>query len=227
MKPATESRDGSRLARLARGRPRPPQEVTAEERCDLCGEPVPPEHRHLIDLQSRELRCACRACVVLFDRREAGGSHYRLLPERLLRIEGFRLDEALWAELQVPVEMAFFFHSSAVERVVAFYPSPVGATESQLELAAWERLEHDNPVLATLEPDLEALLVDRARGARRYFLVPVDECYRLVGLIRTRWRGFGGGQEVWGEIEDFFAALGERAEPVAHDEEEQPWQRSE
>jgi hypothetical protein len=222
---AVESRGGSRLARLARGSEpaAPPQ---AEELCEFCGEPIPAEHRHLIDLEKRELKCACRACVILFDRREAGGSHYRLLPERRLRIDGFKLDEEVWAELQIPVEMAFFFHSGAVDRVVAFYPSPMGATESQLELAAWDRLLRENPILTALEPDVEALLVNRARGARQFFLVPVDECYRLVGLIRSRWRGLSGGREVWDEIEAFFTALSERAEPAGYDKEGERWQRS-
>ena len=51
-------------------------------------------------------------------------------------------------------------------RASRFYPSPMGATESLLGLDAWERLEAANPVLGELEPDVEALLVNRARGAR-------------------------------------------------------------
>jgi hypothetical protein len=90
---------------------------------------------------------------------------------------------------------------------MAFYPSPMGATESHLELSAWTELEAANPVLATLEPDVEALLVNRARGARRQWLVPIDDCYRLVAVIRTRWRGFTGGREVWQELERFFEDL--------------------
>ena len=114
--------------------------------------------------------------------------------------------------------MAFFFYSSAVERVVAFYPSPMGATESRLELTAWERLERDNPALATLEHDVEALLVNRARGTRGHWIVPVDDCYRLVAVIRTRWRGFTGGSEVWQEIERFFEGLDRRARTHRQDQ---------
>ena len=55
-------------------------------RCDLCGEPIPPDHRHLIDLRNRELMCACRPCKILFDRGAAGGGHYRLVPERRLAL---------------------------------------------------------------------------------------------------------------------------------------------
>ncbi|MDQ3889479.1 MAG: DUF5947 family protein [Actinomycetota bacterium] len=178
-----------------------------EERCDLCSEPIGPEHRHLLDLERRQILCACRACKILFERREAGGERYRLVPERCLEIADFDLDDARWQSLRIPVDMAFFFTSTAVGRVVAFYPSPMGATESLLELEAWEDLEARNRVLAELEPDVEALLVNRARGAREHWLVPVDRCYALVGLIRMRWKGLAGGEEVWAEIDSFFDDL--------------------
>ena len=183
-----------------------------EERCDLCGEPVPPAHRHLVDLDSRRLVCACRACALLFDRPVAGGGHLRLVPTRRRRLDDFRLDPATWEQLRIPVEMAFFFDSGAAGRVVALYPSPMGATESLLELDAWDDLVAANPVLAVLEPDVEALLVARARGLREHWLVPIDDCYELVGLIRTRWKGFGGGEEVWIEIGRFFEDLPRREE---------------
>jgi hypothetical protein len=62
-------------------------------------------------------------------------------------------------------------------------------------------------VLTELAPDLEALLVSRARGMREHWLVPIDDCYDLVGLIRTHWRGFDGGREVWIAINRFFDDL--------------------
>jgi hypothetical protein len=144
---------------------------------------------------------------VLFDRRAAGGDHYRLVPERRLRIVDFELDEVLWEDLHIPVEMAFFFRSTQAERVVAFYPSPMGATESLLELHAWNRLAAANPVLDQMEEDVEALLVNRLAGAGGHWLVPIDECYSLVGLIRTRWKGLSGGKDVWLEITRFFEQL--------------------
>jgi hypothetical protein len=149
----------------------------------------------------------------LFDRRGAGGGHLRLVPERRLRLDGFELTTAAWERLRIPVDMAFFFRSSRAGRVMALYPGPMGATESLLELESWEELERANPVLTTMEPDVEALLVDRARGSARQWLVPIDDCYQLVGLIRTRWRGFSGGKEVWLEIESFFAELDRSARP--------------
>jgi hypothetical protein len=121
----------------------------------------------------------------------------------------------VWAQLQIPVEMAFFFRDSAAERMMAFYPSPMGATESRLELGAWEAIERANPVLQTLEPDVEALLVNRTHGRPGQWLLPIEDCYRLVAVIRTRWRGFSGGKEVWLEIDRFFDQLDRRARPLA------------
>ena len=179
----------------------------AEERCELCGTPIPAEHRHVADLQARSLLCACRACAILLGRPGAGGGHYRLVPERRLLLEDFRLTDEQWAALQLPVDLAFFFRSTAADRVIALYPSPLGATESQLELDAWDAVADENPVLAELEPDVEALLVNRARGAREAYLVPIDECYALVALIRSRWKGLAGGAEVWHGIDEFFERL--------------------
>jgi hypothetical protein len=110
--------------------------------------------------------------------------------------------------------MAFFFYSTPAERVAAFYPSPMGPTESLLKLSAWEKLEESNPVLKGMERDVEALLVNRSRGAREHFLVPIDECYSLVGLIRMHWKGFSGGREVWEEIDRFFEALRGRSKTI-------------
>jgi len=213
-----DSLASSRLRRLAQSASQ--EREAALERCELCGEVIPADHRHLLDLQSRELMCACQACKILFDRKEAGVGHYRLVPDRRLRIEGFRLEDEDWAALEIPVDMAFFFHSTRDERVSAFYPSPAGPTESLLRLDAWQGIERANPVLLSLDPDVEALLVNRARGARQHFIVPIEDPYRLVALIRSRWRGLTGGQEVWEGIESFFADLAEGARTVANDRQE-------
>jgi hypothetical protein len=198
----------SALARLARR----PAAVDAEpEHCDLCGAVIAPEHRHVLDVATRELRCACRPCSLLFDRPAAAEGRLRLVGDRLLSLPGLVLDDAMWEELRLPVDVAFFFRSSEAGRVLAYYPSPLGPTESLLALEAWEALEAANPVLATMAADVEALLVDRARGARRQWLVPIDACYALVGLIRLHWRGLTGGSEVWRELDRFFDALDEKA----------------
>jgi hypothetical protein len=203
-----------KLAELAQRSRAAPPPAAAEEACELCGEPVEPEHRHVLDLHERRLLCACRACTILFDRKGAGGGHFRLVPDECRLVEDFELDDQLWSRLRLPVDMAFFFRSTPAGRTVAFYPSPLGATESLLELEAWEQLEARNPVLASLEPDVEALLVNRTGERREHWLVPVDRCYALVGLIKTRWKGLAGGQEVWDELAAFFGALHAEAEIV-------------
>lgn len=214
--PRSPSLASPRLRRLVQA-PAPVGDERQQEHCELCGTPVAAEHRHLLDLQTHALMCACRACTVLFDQQAAGGGHYRLIPDRRLRLDHLELSDLEWEQLQIPVDMAFFFHSSAAERVMAFYPSPMGPTESQLELDAWQAIEAANPVLAEMEPDVEALLVNRARGARREWLVPIEDCYRLVAVIRTRWRGFTGGKEVWLELERFFDDLDRRSRSHTQD----------
>ncbi len=189
----------------------------AQERCELCSEPIPPEHRHLLEISTREIMCACRPCSILFDREAASEGKYRLIPDRHLFLEDFEMSDVQWESLRIPVDMAFFFYSTPAERVVAFYPSPMGPTESLLKLSAWEELERCNPVLGGMERDVEALLVNRVRGAREHFLVPIDECYSLVGLIRMHWRGLSGGREVWEEIRQFFEELRERSKTVGRE----------
>jgi hypothetical protein len=179
------------------------------ERCELCGATLTPEHQHLIEPASRRLVCCCDACAVLFSGQ--GSAKYRRVPKRIEFLRAFRMADAQWDSLCIPINLAFLFRSTPAQRVVALYPSPAGATESLLTLEAWEELTNDNPVLAELEPDVEALLVNRVGQAREYYRVPIDECFKLVGVIRVHWRGLSGGTEVWEEIEQFFAGLKERS----------------
>src|SRR5215216_7601418 len=203
-----------RFAQEESGRAAKEAAEAAQEHCDLCSEPILPEHRHLLEVSTREMMCACRPCSILFDSEAASEGKYRLMPDRRLFLEDFEMSDVQWESLRVPVDMAFFFYSTPAERVVAFYPSPVGPTESLLKLGAWAELETHNPVLQEMERDVEALLVNRVRGAREHFLVPMDECYSLVGLIRMHWRGLSGGREVWEKIRRFFEELRERSKSV-------------
>ena len=52
------------------------------------------------------------------------------------------------------------------------------------------------------------------KGERAYFRAPIDACFKLVGLIRTHWRGLSGGTQVWDEVARFFAGLHERSRPL-------------
>jgi hypothetical protein len=184
---------------------------STQESCDLCGEPIATEHRHLLDLTSREMLCACRACAILFDSPAAGRGARRLIPTRYQYLTDFRMTDAQWESLSIPVHMAFFVRNTAAQRVLALYPSPAGPTESLLTLETWEELEQHNTVLRQMEPDVEALLLNRIRDTREYFLAPIDECYKLVGIIRSTWKGLSGGPEVQRQIDQFFALLKEKA----------------
>lgn len=206
--PSANLRPSNALAALRRFvRPR-----AAAERCELCGLALPAEHPHLVELSNQHIACACAACAVLFDNQSA--ARYRRVPRRVRHLADFRLDEAQWAGLTLPVNLAFFFHCSAAGKTLVYYPSPAGPTESPLDLESWAEIARANPVLNEMEPDVEALLVNRIGEAREYYLAPIDECYKLIGLIRANWRGLSGGAEVWAEIGQFFTGLKERATAV-------------
>ena len=183
----------------------------AAERCELCSTALVPEHAHLVEPASRRLLCSCEACALLFSGRE--GAQYRRVPRGIKSLPGFQMSDARWESLHIPINLAFFFHCSPARKVVALYPSPAGPIESLMTLEAWHDLEVDNPTLRDLEPDVEALLVNRVGQAQEYYRVPVDECYKLVGLIRSNWRGLSGGTEVWEEIGQYFLGLKERSSP--------------
>jgi hypothetical protein len=197
--------------------PRSPARA-AGERCEMCAEPIGADHGHVVNVESRALMCTCPACRLLFTHDAAG--RYRAVPDRYLYAPSFRMSAADWDELQIPVRTAFFFRNSALGRTVAFYPSPAGATESLLPLDTWERVLAANPAVADSEPDVEALLIDRGPQGFSCHLVPIDACYRLVGLVRLHWKGFDGGQEAWDAIDGFFAGLRERSQVVPGPEED-------
>jgi hypothetical protein len=166
----------------------------------------------------RRLLCACGACAVLFSGRS--DARYKRVPRQTRLLDDFHLTDAQWDGLRLPINLAFFFYSSPQSKMIACYPSPAGATESLLPLDAWEEVETANPVLAGMEADVEALLVNRVGYARglapaEYFLAPADQCYRLVGLIRIGWKGLSGGAEVWRDIARFFSDLRNEARAPA------------
>jgi hypothetical protein len=193
-----------------------------EERCELCSAPLATAHQHLLDPKKRQIVCACDGCVILFCGQT--GAHYLRVPRRIQRLSGFRMTDLQWESLMIPINLAFFYRDSAANRVLAMYPSPAGATESLLSLESWEEIAAQNKALQRMEPDVEALLVNRidhvrnngqgGGAAAEYFIVPIDECYRLVGIIRMHWHGLSGGTEVWREIHQFFGDLKSRSVSV-------------
>ncbi|WP_432006164.1 DUF5947 family protein [Streptomyces parvus] len=197
------------LAQFTR-RPPPPG-----ERCELCGEPLPDEHRHLVDTTRRSLKCSCPPCHLLFTRPGAGQGRFRAVPDRYLTDPAFTLDGDGWNRLQIPVGLAFFFRNSALDRFAAFYPSPAGATESELDPATWDTVIGTTRLAGLLEDDVEALLLhaERAEPAT-CTLVPIDVAYELVGRMRLHWKGFDGGAEARAALAEFFGRVESRARPL-------------
>ncbi|HEX4086793.1 MAG TPA: DUF5947 family protein [Chthoniobacteraceae bacterium] len=194
---------GGALAALRRyARPR-----ATEEFCELCNIRIAPVHRHLLEVAARRITCACDACALRFQDVVAG--RFKLIPRDPRALPGMTVPDAEWESLALPINLAFFFFSTPAQKMVALYPSPAGATESLLPLETWETLVLENPALGTLQPDVEALLVNRVAGAREYLIAPIDTCFELTGIIRMHWRGLSGGQEVWDRIGAFFMNLKE------------------
>jgi hypothetical protein len=212
-------RKGQPLAALRRVTSTRPAPVT-EERCEMCAVPIAHSHQHVVNLESRVLMCTCRNCYLLFDI-DGAEQRYKAVPARYLSFPDFSLGPGQWDELEIPVGLAFLFRNSVLERTIAFYPGPAGATESELPLAAWDSVVAANPQLGMLERDVEALLIrapDHRRGqeASDYTcnVVPIDACYELVGKLRQLWRGFDGGQEAHDAMDAFFAMVSERSRPA-------------
>jgi hypothetical protein len=177
-----------------------------QERCDTCGAALEATHAHNFDPATRRIRCACPSCVTLY------AKVYKPVPKRVMNLPNFHITDAQWDDLMIPISLAFFSLSTHAQRTVALYPGPAGAAESLLRLEAWEEIVAANADLRGLQPDVEALLVNRVGNTRDYFIVPIDECYKLVGLIRLHWRGLSGGVKVWGEIAAFFEKLRAKGE---------------
>jgi len=201
------------LSRLAQREHRPAQ---TEKLCDLCGEPVPDDHRHLLEYTSQAVHCACQACAILFEKREASLGRYRLIPDRRRWLSEFPMTDAQWEGLHIPVGLAFVTWRSTTQDPVARYPSPMGTVESVFDGSLWAEWAARRTEVSTIQSDVEALLINRARGARLYFIVPIDDCYRLAALIGRHWKGLSGGQEVWKEVDRFFDRLKHIARGHSH-----------
>jgi hypothetical protein len=179
----------------------------------MCVAPMGEEHSHVVDIRNRALMCTCRPCALLFDRQGADLA-FKTVPDRCLSFTDFVLSQGQWDDLAIPVGVAFFFSHSTLGKVVAFYPSPAGATESELPLDAWQGIVAANPALATLAEDVEALLLRKRDDDLECYLVPIDVCYELVGHLRRLWRGFDGGSDVHARMDSFFDDIAAKSKPA-------------
>jgi hypothetical protein len=177
------------------------------EHCDLCGIPIADDHRHLLALVERRIVCSCEPCWAM----RAGEGDYRPVGNRTLWLPELDVPDDLWASFQIPIGLAFFMQSTVTACVVAMYPSPAGATESELHFETWQRMVGLNPVLAALEPDIEGLIVNRLTEPAVYAIAPIDRCYALTGAIKLTWEGISGGAGVGEAVTRFFDELRDRA----------------
>lgn len=195
------------LRKLARPASAPPIEFTPEERCELCPTGLAEDHRHLLHLDERRIVCVCETCWSL----RSGDAEYRPAGGRTLWLADFDLPDDIWAAFGVPIGLAFFLRNGASGVVAGLYPSPAGATESELSLDSWDRLVELNPILERLDPDCEALIVNRLSEPHEFAIAPIDVCYKLVGLIKANWEGISGGDAVERAVPEFFGWLKAKA----------------
>ena len=177
--------------------------------CELCPSGIGEHHRHLLHLVDRRILCVCETCWSV----RSGDPEFRPPGARTVWLDGVAIPDHVWAAFQIPIGLAFMIRSSVTGGIVALYPSPAGATESELDLAAWDELVGLHPELDRLEPDAEALVVNRMAAPAQHAIVPVDQAYRLVGLVKERWAGISGGSELEAAVAEFFDDI--RGEAVA------------
>jgi hypothetical protein len=207
----TEIRPGlvTSLRRLRPTEPPPPAApgAGADEQCELCTLSLATKHRHLLHLDERRILCVCETCWAV----RSGDAEYRPVGNRTVWLDDFTLSDEQWASFQVPISLAFFMVSTVSGGVVGLYPSPAGATECELDLEAWERLREENPMLADLEADAEALVVNRMADPPQHAIVPIDLAYELVGVVKASWEGISGGAATEAAVAGYFAGLRDRS----------------
>jgi hypothetical protein len=204
VREANSARGLAALRQFAAARPQ-------SEFCEMCAKEIPEQHSHVVNTQARRLLCVCEACAILFD--HAGATAYRRVSRDVRELNQVNLSDSLWNGLGIPAGIVFLLRSGTQSDMLAIYPSPAGPTEATLDADTWSEISAAHPAIARMQADVEALLVNRAKGAREYFIVPIDECYKLTAIIRQHWRGFSGGEEAWTRIDAFFGNLKQQCRP--------------
>jgi len=204
LRPATRTPAGNGGITAPSGSPAAGEyERWPDEQCDVCGKPIPPEHRHLLQLTERRIMCACEVCLA----EKSSEADFRPVGRRVTWLDDLEMADEMWARLGIPIALAFFTQNGDTGETVAFYPSPAGSTECELDLDAWSDLVAANPRLAQLEPDSEAFIVNRMSETPQYVIVPIDRCYEMVGAVKMAWDGISGGDGVDKAIDAFFERL--------------------
>ena len=204
---------GARFLGAAPAAPAAPAAVSApgahagEEACELCGHGISGEHKHLIHLDERRIVCTCATCWSI----RTGDAEFRPVGSRRVWLDELRMTDEQWAAFGIPIGLAFFMISSVTGSVIALYPSPAGATESELDLRAWASLCEANPQLE-LEPDTEALIVNRLGDEPQQLIAPIDAAYGLVGVVKAAWEGITGGAGVPAAVSEYLES--QRARPA-------------
>ena len=97
---------------------------------------IPADHRHLLHLVERRILCACETLLAL----RGGDPDLRPTGTRTLWLDGLRAPRRGLGVVRDPDRARVLLRTRAPPaRVVALYPSPAGATESELDLDAWAR----------------------------------------------------------------------------------------
>lgn len=181
-------------------------------RCELCSLPLAELHRHLFESATKELVCACDGCAYTFQ--GVAGTRYKPVPRDARALDDAVASQIPWEQLSLPINLAFFVRDGDTGHVCGYYPSPGGVTKSNLPFDAFDDLFPGAALAENMEDDVEALLVNRLTQKTEAFIVPIDRCYELAGLIRIHWRGFSGGEDMRQEMEAFFNGIRSTAGPI-------------
>jgi hypothetical protein len=188
-----------------------PTRTPSHARCELCTAEIGDVHRHVLELPTGGVLCACRPCAILFASPD-GFARYRTVPDRVRIDPSFALPPG---RLGIPVGVAFCVRASQDAPFVANFPGPSGIVAAELSPEASNELARATPLAGLVEPAVEALLLHSERGALRTacYLVPVTAAYELAGRLRATWTGFTGGREAERELAAFFGELERRGTP--------------